>query len=694
MRKLIVLLCLAGAAHAQDTVKLKEIKITAQKPLLERQLDKTIVNLDQHPTVEGETVLEALRHIPGVQVGADGQISYNARAGVTVLIDGKPTYLSAQDLAALLSSMPAGSVQRLEFMTNPSAKYDAAGAGPMINIVRRRNRKDGVNGNAGGSLIMGHYLRYNGSAGVSYKNDRINLWATNSYSYNKTLLTGTSVNDFLDSHGALLAGRLSDNRNTRYNRFDRPSGGVDWYAGNRTTFSLSATAGFGLVGEQPSSDLSLTDARSHVVQYEKFSGNERDRDRNYATTLQWTQAFDTLGRNLTIDLDYANFGYRMHQDNRYLYFDTLHDLQGDTSQLLPHYRRLQIYSAQAALTYPFTGGHWEAGWKSSYVRIVDTFPGSPSLNTEQINAVYGLYERSFKKLSLEAGLRVEDEKAVGTGDTTIVQRYFQFFPSLFLKYALTGQTWTLRLGRRTDRPDYSEMIPFRRPLSAVLYFQGNPNLRPDMTWHGELSWTWAGALTLTAATDRDHDYMRTLPFADPGDSTMTRRPTNIDAYSWNVDVNYDKQVTAWWTTSNTVSVFENGYSGSPDSAHFPNMVSFYIGLDNTFRLIRGLTAEVDGEYDGKHRLVGSEFGPYWLLNAALKQTLWKGQGSVSLSAHNIFQSESDYSIDRYAGLYNHVQNHFYTRFVSIGLQYRFGKGKTARSMVKTGAAEERQRAGG
>lgn len=679
----------------RDTVKLKDIKITAPKPLVERQLDKTVVNLDQHPTAEGETVLEALRHIPGVQVGPDGQITYNARAGVTVMIDGKPTWLSAQDLAALLSSMPAGSVQRLEFMTNPSAKFDAAGTGPLINIVRRRNRKDGFNGTAGASLLQGFYGRYNGNLGVSYKNGHVNLWAADSYTFNKILLTGHANNDFLDTHGALLTAYSSDNTDTRSNRFNRPGAGVDWYATPRTTLSLSATAGFGLVGQQPSSHMLQSDGQGRPVQYEDFSGSERNRDKNYATTLQWTQAFDTLGRNLTVDLDYANFGFWLNQDNRYLYYDTLHRLQGDTYQLLPQYRRLQIYSAQAAFTHPFSGGRWEAGLKSSYVHIVDTFPGSPSMNTEQIDAVYGTYEQSFKKLSLEAGLRVENEKAVGTEDTTIVQRYFQFFPSLFLRYAFTRQTLTLRLGRRTDRPDYSEMIPFRRPLSGILYFQGNANLRPDMTWHGELSWSWAGALTVTAAMDRDHDYMRTLPFADPGDSTITRRPTNIDAFSWNVDVSYDKQVTRWWTTSNTVSVFENGYSGNPDSASLPNPVAFDVSVDNTFQLTRGLTAEVDGDYAGKHRFIGSQYSAGWYVDAALRQALWKGRGSLSLNARRLLINRTGTGFDRYEGLYNYGYSiNKDARTISLSLQYRFGRGKATHSPVKSGAEEERQRAGG
>jgi hypothetical protein len=707
---------------------LATVTIRPNTTLIRRQLDKTVVNIAQSITSEGSTVLEAMQRLPGVQVGSDGQVTINGKSGVNVYIDGKPTYLSAADLASLLNGMPASSIQRIEIMTNPSSKYDASGTSGIINIVKKKNHKAGSSGTVNGSAGMGHFGKYNGGVGLSYKNERVNLFLNDSYTYNKTLFNRKVTSDLLNLDQSLLTEQVSDNNNIHTERTDRPTAGMDWQLSQKTTISLSGTAGISTSNDRTVSVLDRMDGNKVTVNHEDFTSATRDRPLNYTTTIQLARQLDTLGGELTLDLDHSLYKNDPDQHNRATLMNTGGNFISETDVLLLQKRRLAICSVKADYTRPWKDGRLEAGMKSSYVKaendnsyydlvngqtvvvngqpmvvngqaIADTAQSDYSVNTERINAVYVDATRSFKRITGQAGLRVEQTKTRATEiltGQTLIQDYLQLFPTLFLQYrAGEGNSFILRAGRRTERPAYSEMVSFRRPLTPTLYFQGNPNLRPHLSWHQEISWVWKEAFTITIGYDLDHDYIQTLPYPDSNKATITRRPTNVQAHSWNADLGYSKKLTGWWSTDNTLSLYRNSFTGEAGGYLLkdPGMASLYVSLNNSFRIREDLSAEVDWVYNSERRLVTSRFGPYSVLNAGVKRMLWEGRGSLSLNAHNILQSEGHNVIDRYSGLDQYSYFNFYTRSVSLSFLYRFGSGKPAKRSVRSGSEEEQQRAG-
>ena len=664
--------------RGQKKDSLAPVTVTGRKPLVDRRLDRTVINVDGRLGVSGETVLETLRGLPGVQVSPEGAVSLNGRTGVQVYLDGKPTYLSAEDLAALLNGMSSAGVLRIEIMTNPPAKYGSTGAAGIINIVRKRNLAAGFNGNVSGSFVEGYYPRYNGSVSGSYKSDRMNFSFGDVYTYSKTLFGRRLTSDFLDVNGKLLNEQVSDNRNVSWRRTDRPSAGIDWYLSPKTTLSLSGMAGFGTARDVISS---MLDRKGATVNHEDFTSRDRDRPLNYMSTLQWAQQLGRKGGAFTVDMDYSAFFNGLVQVNQGVVYDTSGRVIGDDNGEYSMKRRLRIFSVQADYVQPVRGGRWEAGWKSSRVKVdvEDTAQGESVVNVERVDALYGQVNRSVGRMELQGGVRVERWE--------LTRRYFRLFPSLFAGYKLDSfNAVVLRFGRRAEKPDYSEMIPLRRPLTATLYFQGNPWLRPQLTWHGELGWSWKNRVSVTVGADDDRDYMRTLPYLDSGGVTITRRPTNINARSWNVDLAYTGRVTGWWNMDNTVSVYENIFSEG-------GLVSVDWTLNNSLRLDDRWSAEIGGECESKRKFAGSEFGAYYLVNLAVRRSLWKGRGSVTLNAHNIFQSEGGWSQDSYPGLHQYTGARYYTRYVSLGVAYRWGRGRLTRSAARSGSEEERGRAG-
>jgi outer membrane receptor protein involved in Fe transport len=695
---------------------LQGVTIKGNIPLVVHQLDKTVVNIGQNITTEGSTVWEALRKLPGIQVTPDGQITLNGKPGVNVLIDGKTTYLSDEDLAALLNGMQASGIQRIELMSNPSAKYDAAGTGGIINIVRKKNSKAGLNGSVNGGVTRGYYGSYNGGFTLNYKNSRFNLFVNNTYIYNKRFSASNVSSAISGISNQFLNEQVSDNNSKNTTLTDRPTLGLDIYLSKRATLTLSGTAGFGSAANGLFSSMDVLDSLGSKVNHIAYTSHLQDKPSNYTVGIQLVQQLDTAGRAVTLNADHSDYRNFPLQTT----YSTLDDATGnfisETDNRLVQRRQLNIYAAQADYVQPTNKrGSFEAGLKSSYVKanndntvydlyagtqVLDTTQSDYSVNSENINAAYVNLSQSWSKISAEAGLRAEQTVTNGTDLQTgavVHLNYLQLFPTLFLNDKVNDQNiLTLRLGRRTDRPDYHELVPFRRPQTATLFFQGNPNLKPQVSWHGELGWNFLHVFTLTLNDDIYSNYIRTFPFLDSDDSTITRRPVNVQrARSWEVDLNYSKKPFPWWQTDNTAALYRNSFSGQAAgySLDNPGIVSLQFNTNNSFKISPVLSAECDFEYDTKRQYVNSTYGAYSDLDLGLKHTLFGGKGSLTLNGNNILQSEDRYAIDRNAGLYQVTHLHFHSRSVNLSFAYRFGSGSASKAKIDSGSADEQKRAG-
>jgi hypothetical protein len=706
-----------GRLTLKSVVKLlKNVMVKAETPLVERQLDKTTVNVGKNITTEGATVWEVLRKLPGVQVSPDGEVLLNGKPGVNVLIDGKITYLSAEDLQSLLSGMQASGIQRVELMSNPSSKYDAAGTAGIINIVKKKNNKEGLNGSVNTNLAQGYFGSYNGGFTLSYKNNHVNLFINNAYTYNKRYSATNVVSDIYGTNNTLLSEQVSANSGNNTGRNYRPSLALDIYISKTTTITLSGTLSTGDTNNGFVSAMGVLDSTRNKVNHIYYKSKLHDDPFNYTAGMQLTHQLDTNGRSFTVNADHAEYRYFPLQNNYNTLNDATDNFLSETDNLLIQHRQLDIYAAKMDYVQPLKNKSlFEAGIKSSYVKAdnnnivydlagnkqsFDLLQSDHSVNSEQINAAYLNFSKSWPNISVEGGIRVEQTITKGkellTGET-VDQDYLQLFPTLFLSDKINEQnTLTLRLGRRTDRPDYHEYVPFRRPLTATLFFQGNPNLKPQVSWHGELGWNFLEAFSLTLSYDIYKGYVRTLPFLDTNKTTITRRPINIQgAHGWETDLSYSKKVRPWWLINNTMVVYSNAFNGQAFGSKLDNsgLVSLQFNTNNTFTINSLWSAECDFEYDSKRQYVNSTFGAYSLLDLGVKRSLFTGKGSLTLNANNILQSEDRNAIDLNAGLHQVTNLHFYSRAVTLSFTYRFGSSKLSKIKIDSGAADEQRRAG-
>ncbi|HVW14559.1 MAG TPA: outer membrane beta-barrel protein [Mucilaginibacter sp.] len=701
---------------APSSKMLTGVTVKAQTPMIEKQIDKTVVNVDQNIAGAGTNALELLKKLPGVQVTSDGQVTLNGKSGVNVIIDGKTNFLSADDLAALLMNTPSSDISKIEIMTNPSAKYDAAGTGGIINIIRKKNTKSGLNGVLTSSAGQGYYGRYNSSLALNYKTDKFNLYLNNSYGYNKGYSNVNVTSDIMNG-SALVSEQISTNTGITVNKGYNSLAGLDLYLTQKTTLTLTGSVSARSYYNDLIGPMTTTDSARNKTGSESYSALNKDKPFNFTTGVQLLHKLDTAGRQWSADVDYSDYRYRPGQYNAAANYNAAGNFLSQDNVFIDESRTLRIFGARADYTQPLPGnGKFETGVKSSYVKtinnstyynqvggqnLVDSALSDYNVNSENINAAYVNFNKQYHKLSVQAGLRVEQTVMKGQQlftSASVDQNYFGLFPTLFLSDKLDDQnTVNFQFGRRTDRPDYHEYVPFRRPLSATISFLGNPNLKPDFNWHTELTWSWRNTFFITAAYDIDRNYMRTLYYLDSNKTTITRMPTNIQgAHSWNVDISYNKDLAKWFTTNTTVTIYQNSFNGTAVngfSLNDPGFATVDLVTNNSFHCTDKLSAEADFEYESKRQFVGSVFGAYSTLDLALKQKLFHDQGSITINGVNVLNTDSRNTSDHYLNLNQYGSGLIYSRAVIVTFNYRFGRGKLTKMQSKSGSEDEQKRAG-
>ena len=219
---------------------LKEVKITAYKPLVEQKIDRTIINVDANIANAGSNLMEVLEKSPGVMVDQNGIVSLKGK-GATIFIDDKPTYLSGADLNAYLSSLPSSTIDQIELMTNPPARYDASGNGGIINIRTKKGKIKGINGGINLSYLQGRYARTNNSFNFNYRNNKINLFGNLSYSTVNFYSDMDFYRHYTDVNGDVLSNFLQNSYTRRKSQSTAAKVGLDYYISDQTTIGLSLT---------------------------------------------------------------------------------------------------------------------------------------------------------------------------------------------------------------------------------------------------------------------------------------------------------------------------------------------------------------------------------------------------------------------------------------------------------------------
>lgn len=711
---------------AEDTAMLKEAVVVAKKPFIEHRLDRIIVNVENSIVASGSTALEVLKRSPGVIVDKDDNISMNGKPGVSIMIDGKLSYLSNQDIAAMLKSMPADQLEKIELITNPSAKFDAAGTGGIINLVLKKNRNYGWNGRINAGTGLGYYndqygfgqntfIGKNGGFNLNYRSKRWNYFGSYNYGGGEDFNKFTIQRKFRENGNITTIfdqtadGIGSDNRNNA-------KIGIDFFINKKHTLGFFAN---GMQNREWGRGLNtslLLGADGTLSSYSLTSSSSEKKWRNLMANLNYKFNIDTTGKELSMSVDYATFDSRMIQDYQTDYYDNTGTGTGPPYILksnLPS--TVTVYSAKADYVHPVGKKmKFEGGVKTSYVTtdnnaqfwyvdtngvdVVDEGKTNHFNYTENINAAYLNYGLEINdKWNMMLGLRAEQTNSYGdqvTTAETFERHYTGLFPSGFLTYkANKNNEWNFTYSRRIDRPDYQSLNPFIYFLDPYTYMQGNINLLPQYTNSFEFTHTFMGFLSTTAAYSHTSgvitDVTRQI------DSTYSTFATNENLSSQDnvsLSVFVPIPVTKWWNSMNNLMGFNNRFRGTiQDSTFDKNYTSFMINSQNMFTFKKGWSSEVSVSYMSPQ--VYGMFVMKATLNVSvgIQKTLFKEKGNLKLSFSDIFWTSRWRSVVQFQNMDMNLKNSNNGREVYLNFTYKFGNSKTQYQKKESGASDELNR---
>ena len=688
---------------SEQAKNLSGVTVTAKKPFIEARPDKTIVNVEASPTSAGATVLELLEKSPGITLDNDGNISLRGKAGVIIMIDGKPTYLSSTDLANLLKNMPASQLEQIEIMTNPSAKYDAAGNSGIINIKTKKGKASGFNGSVmvgitASFLKTGDALyvtpKSQNSINFNYRKNKWNFFGN----YNPNIYNGRGKLDierkFFDDNDD-IAGYSDVATKFKFgNNNQSLKVGVDFFADKKNTYGIVAST-FMFNGHPTPVTLNTLSDANHLVTSSMVSLTENRIDfNNFSGNFNYRHVFDTAGSELTVDLDYI--GYR-NTSNMLLtteFYDDNYQQSSDPLLLKGHLPSdINIYSVKSDYTHPFKGGRLEAGIKSSYVKtdnIVDYqrlsddkwIPDARSnhfIYDENINAAYITVNKQIKKWTLQGGLRVENTIAKGyqvTNDSTFKRNFTDLFPNVYLTYAVNDKnSLTLSYGRRITRPNYQDLNPFTYFLDSLSYRQGNPYLLPQFTNNIELSHTFKGKIITTLNYNNTTDVISQIFKQNSQTKIVYFTSDNVAKFiNMGIAITAPVTITKWWNTNLFTNIYNNHYKGIYNAEPLDiSYTSFMVNITNTFTIKPGFSLELSGFYRGKGVDQLTINQPIYQMSVGGQKNILKNKATVRLNIRDPFAWQEYRGLTEYGNIYAKIHSKFDVRQLTASFTYRFGK---------------------
>lgn len=681
-------------------INLEAVDIVGKLDVLKAGIDKKIFNVSEDISTRGGTASEVLEKVPSVGVDQDGNISLRGDGNVTILIDGRPSSFSGGNGKSLLDAIPASSIERIEVVTNPSAKYSPDGTSGIINIVLKKNKLRGSNGLFSASGATGNL--FNGSASYSYRNSKLNIYInyTNRYSEGYRNNNGTLNRIFPnDSTTELDQDRTG---------FDLNAGhtirlGSDFYLTSNQTLGISFTGNSGV--RNRSGDLMnyLYDGNSDLVNQWRRTSYDPSAQLNMDINLNYKIDFKENGGTLTGDLTQSIGSDEIsgEYDESYYNLDGTVSSQNHLLQKLANSEKNNINTAQLdyVRTYEKISARFETGVKS-IVRNLGVSTRSSTYNysstqfesdtlanfeyqyNEQIYGAYGIFGQQIGKFKYQGGLRLEQAfqvpYLVSTGEK-FTNNYFNPYPSAHIKYNHKKNTeWSLSYSRRINRASSSDMNPFTSYSDPFNLRKGNPDLKPELINSFDLGYSIEKQkLTLTTSMyyrQTSDVIQRAKVFYDNNTSAVTY--INIDqSQSVGLEVIAIYKPFKWW--KNTISFNGSGIKYTDNTEGFDyNNSGFtwgckYIGVVDFWK--KTMTVQLNVNYIAPNITAQGTAQRRGAIDVSTEKSLKGGKWSIGMKVTDIFNRQGFSFRVEQPSIVQTSEFKWLTRRYYLTITYKFGK---------------------
>lgn len=705
------------------TGNLGGVTVTAKKPMVEVKADKTVLNVEGTINATGSTALELLRKSPGVMLDKDDNISLAGKNGVQVYIDGKPSPLSGSDLANYLKTVQSSQIEAIELITNPSAKYDAAGNAGIINIRLKKNKAYGTNGSVNAGYNIGVYPKYNAGINFNHRNKGINIFGN--YNYNDTK-QDNRFNLYRTASDTLFDGQTEAIFLNKSHGFKT---GMDFFIDKKNTFGVLINGNFSTNSFNNNSRTPISYIPSGIVNRILVANNVNDMKRNNVNFNLNYRFADTAGHELNIDADYGLFRNKGNQ----LQPNVNYQPNGTTVIDRQVYRfiaptDIDIYTLKTDYEQNFKKGRLGLGGKVSVINTANNFqrynilqqsPEVKSLDVdksnqfdykENINAVYVNYNRQLKGKMIQFGVRMENTSSTGnsyglntngtvnTGSKKSFKRnYTDLFPSAAITFNKNPMNqWGLSYSRRIDRPAYQDLNPFEFKLDNYTFQKGNTDLRPQYTNVITLTNSYKYKLNSSLSYSHINDvFAQLIDTTEKTKSFITKKNLAIsDVIAVNVSYPFMyKTYMAFVNLSGNYSHYKADYGGGNRVVNL-KAASFNIYMMHTYRFgkKKDWTAEVSGWYNSPSLWQGFfKSKQMWTVDAGMQKGIFKGKGTFKVSVSDIFFSMKFSGYSNFAGQYSRASGSFESRQLRTALTWRFGSNTVKAARQRKDASEEEKK---
>jgi len=687
--------------------KLADIQIKARKALIEKQIDRTVFNVENSISAIGTDVLELLSKVPGVRVIND-KVSLVGRGSVNIMINDKLVSLSDDELSNYLKSISSGNVAKIELITNPPAKYDAQGNNGLINIVLKKVTAEGFRGSVNTAFTQATHATASAGGNLSFRKNKITL------SSNLNIRKGSLVP--LEQSDVFYPTQTWNMVNKDRNFRTVPSGqiGIDYQATKKTVLGLSYNGGLTNFHSKENIKTTVYNRTDGLDSILNSDANAKIRSHYHSANVYFRQALDSIGKQLSINADWFKYS---DDKNRFFnntsYFQNGEIIPNSFAEYLSTSKQnIDLYTLKADIDLPYKTFKLSLGTKLSFINnqsdlafyqarnaVYELDPGQTNLFNYQENtqALYVNFSKTIKQWDFQVGLRGEYTQIDGLSiNEQNKNEYFRLFPTFYIVYRVNDKsTFALNYGRRINRPAYRKLNPFRWYSNQYAYTEGNPFLQPSYNNNIEISHTYNNVFTTTLSFSHTTNGFNDVNFIDVGTNIQAAKPVNfITGYHYQFSNAVTFNVLKWLESINQLDIFYNR-SNSSIMQTLSNLNGFgaYFSTLNQFVFNRSKTLlgeasfwyqfpSVDGLNQNKNQ---------YNLDLGIKTLLLNKKIQLAITVTDVLKTNQY----RFNSLINNIRqaynNYYDNRQLRITFRYNFGNEKIKQQDRKPGNEEERRR---
>ena len=725
---------LGKIAISPQATMMEAVEVTAERSMVEYQLDKRVVNVDKNIVSGGGTATDVLEQVPSVAIDNDGNVTLRGSANVKVLVNGRPSELLASDLATLLEQIPASTVENVEVITNPSAKYDPEGMSGIINIKLKDRTAGALGLNGVANVNVGAPLPFwvpdslptfiptaMGNISLNYTTEKYNLFLSADGGLRQRGNYGTSTIERFDNNGSVISRNSIEQYGLGPNRMGSVKVGGEYYFDDKNSLLVSYQLRGGIRSRQNDSyatDLQYNDSMS----YHQSTASD-NRNENHSFNMLYTKKFERKDEELTVDATFSTRQVRGDGDQEQYYYNAGANLSNyylRESETENHHQALNL---KANYLRPFDNG-WrlETGYegrmdwpdqRADYTRTMydtagslysyhDTLSSTHFNYQQQVHAIYATFGGQLTEaLSLQGGLRGEYARTYGkdlnhAGTDAVDKEYWQLYPTLHLSYKISElQSAQVSYSRRVRRPHMWDLNPYMDIREDNQMSFGNPYLDPEYTNAFELSYNMGiDKINLfsslyyrqtnqmithygfTWCADSVARYAPWEPYNSQYDGYRASTSLNLSTgYNYGIEFIFDWQVFQWWKINISLNLYQSHIEGS-EQLNNQSAESFQASgkFSSFMTLPQDWTVQLSGQYWAPWLDLQTQMDPSYWVDLAVKKDVFNKRGTINLRVSDVLRT-GGWGHTTYSQTFNRVvKNRRLSPTVTIGFSWKINNG--------------------